>query len=234
MSTKHNSHNHPIVTGYMAPDTIEPTTTHDHAYLFSLILIVNLLSPTLKVLISLKGKLLSNPAHTASTNVMDISTIGKDPVPVYIMEIAPANALIHRKAASFEHLVWTVSTLNGLHISSKSIHLIIQKLSVDTISALQEAQSVYNSLRDCVICIATLEPQVFLHGNMDEVTIDMSNEPAKRSLRIKLMRFCCTTKESDLDSRISPGIASSFEFCLSPSFSRFSNEVSQQWCPLQS
>ena len=50
---------------------------------------------------------------------------------------------------------------------------------------------------------------------MDKVTTDMRNELAKRSPWIKLMRFFCNTKGSDLDIMISPGINSSFEFCIS-------------------
>ena len=65
----------------------------------------------------------------------------------------------------------------------------IQQLYVDTSSALQEAQSVSNYVQDRMICIPTIEPQAFLDGNMDEVMIYMSNKPAKRSPRIKLMIF---------------------------------------------
>ena len=158
--------------------------------------------------------LISNTSHTASTNAMNIATIGKDSVTVSIMDIAPANALIHRKSALFEHLVRTVSTLKGLNTSSELIHLMRQDLPVDTRYRLQEAQSVSNSVRDWVIGIATLEPQAFLDVNMDEVTIDLRNKPAKRSPRIKLTRFCFTAKGGDLDSNISPGAAFSFEFYL--------------------
>ena len=65
-----------------------------------------------------------------------------------------------------------------------------------------------------MICIANLKPQAFLNVNMDEVTTYMINKPAKRSPRISLMRFFCTAKESDHDSRISLGVASSFEICI--------------------
>ena len=121
-------------------------TTHNYAYFLSLLLIVGMLSPTLKVLIPLKGEPLSNPAHTKSDNGTKISTIGKDSVPISIMDITPANALIHRKYASFEHLVRTLSTLKGLYNSSKLIHFMSQKLPVETSSALQEAQSVSSSV----------------------------------------------------------------------------------------
>ena len=47
---------------------------------------------------------------------------------------------------------------------------------------------------------------------MDKVTTDMSNEPATRSPRIKLMIFCYTVKGSYLDIRIIPGVPSSFGF----------------------
>ena len=130
------------------------------------------------------------------------------------MEIKPVNALIHRKDASFDHLVWMVSTLNGLHTSSELMHFMIHQLPVDTSSTLQEAHRLSNYVRGWVICIATLKPQAFLDVNTDEVTIDTINKPAKQSPRIKSMRFCGTTKGGDLDIRISPGDSSSFEFCL--------------------
>ena len=158
--------------------------------------------------------LISNTSHTASTNAMNIATIGKDSVTVSIMDIAPANALIQRKSALFEHLVRTVSTLKGLNTSSELIHFMRQDLPVDTRYRLQEAQSVSNSVRDWAIGIATLEPQAFLDVNMDEVTIDLRNKPAKRSPRIKLTRFCFNAKGGNLDSRISPGASFSFEFHL--------------------
>ena len=134
---------------------------------------------------------------------MNIATIGKDSVPMSIMDIAPANAPIHQKAASFEHLVWTVSTLKGLHTSSKFIHFMSQQLYMDTSSTILEAQSVSTSVRNWAIGVATLKPQAFLDGNMDEVTTKMSNVPANLSPWIKLTRICCTTKGSDLDIRIS-------------------------------
>ena len=65
-----------------------------------------------------------------------IDNISKDSVPVYIMDIAPENTLIHRKATSSDNLVWTVSTLKGLHTSSKLIHLMSQHIPVETSSAL--------------------------------------------------------------------------------------------------
>ena len=75
---------------------------------------------------TLKRKSLSNPAYTASANGMNITNIGNDSVPVSIMDIAPTNDLIHRKAASFEHLVRTMSTLKGLYNSSELIHFTSQ------------------------------------------------------------------------------------------------------------
>ena len=113
-----------------------------------------------------------------------------------------------------KYLVWTVSTLEGLHNSSKLIHFMRQHLLVETSSATQEAQSLSNSVWDWVIAIATIEPQAFLDVNMDKVTTDMRNEPSKRSPRIKLMIFCWNTKGSDLDIRINPGVAYSFKFFL--------------------
>ena len=89
----------------------------------------------------------------------------------------------------------------------------IQKLPMETSSELQEAQRVSNYVQDWVIGIETLKPQASLDGNMDKVTADMSNKLTNKYPRIKLVRFCCTTKGSDLDIRISPGVASSFEFC---------------------
>ena len=89
-----------------------------------------------------------------------------------------------------------------------------QNLPVDTSFSLQEEQSVSTSVQDWVIGNATIKQQAFLDGNMDEVTTDMINEPAKRSPRIKLMIFCCTVKGDDLNSRISPGVTSSFDFFL--------------------
>ena len=192
-------------------------SAHNHPwprYLFSLVFIVTMLSPTLKVLSAIKKKPLSNPAHTASTNGMKISTINKDSLPVSIMDISPANALNQRKAASFEHLVWTVSKLNVLHTSSELIHFMSQQLHIDTRSSFQEVRSVSNYVWNWMVCIATLKPQAFLDGNMDEVTTDMINKTAKWLPRIKLMRFCCTAKGCDLDSRIGPCVASSLEFCL--------------------
>ena len=54
-----------------------------------------------------------------------------------------------------------------------------QNLPVDTRFSLQEEQSVSTSVQDWVIGNATIKQQAFLDGNMDEVTTDMSNEPAK-------------------------------------------------------
>ena len=108
--------------------------------LLSLPLIITMFYPTLKVLIYLKVEPIYNPTNTASTNGTKLSSIGKDSVTVSIMYIAPANALIHRKAASFEHLIWMVYTLKGLHTSSKLIHLASHQIPVDTRSSLQKAQ----------------------------------------------------------------------------------------------
>ena len=130
------------------------------------------------------------------------------------MDISPENALIHRKAASFEHLVWTVSMLKGFHTSSKLINLMIHQLPLDTIPTLQESQSVSNYVQDWAISIVTLKLYASLDVNMYEVTKDMINEPAKKPHRIKLMIFCCTVKGIKFDSRISPGIAPSFKFFL--------------------
>ena len=165
----------------MAPNTINNTQP---LLLLSLLLVIIMFYPTLKLLNSLKGGLILNPAHASSSNGMNISAIGKDSIPKSIMDIAPANALIRRKAASFENLVWTVSKLKVLHTSSELIHFVIQKLPVETISALQEAQIVSTSVQNWVIDVATLKPQAFLDGNMEEVTTDMSIEPAKQSPRI--------------------------------------------------
>ena len=79
--------------------------THDHTYFLSLLLVTTMLSPTLKVLISLKGKPVLNPAHTASAHGINIAIIGEGSAHVSIMGIAPANALIHSKCESFEHTV---------------------------------------------------------------------------------------------------------------------------------
>ena len=95
------------------------------------------------------------------------------------MDIAPANTMIYRKSASFKHLVWAVSTLKGLHTSSKLIHFMIQKIPVDTIYALQEAQSLSTSVKNWVIGVTTLELQELIDGNMDKVMTEMSNEPTK-------------------------------------------------------
>ena len=120
----------------MAPNVIDHPRTR---LLISLLLVVTMFSPALKVFNSLKGGLIFNPAYTASSNGMKIATIGKDSAPVSIMDIAPANALILRKAASFEHLVWGVHTLNWLYTFSKLIQFMSKKLPVDTSSALQES-----------------------------------------------------------------------------------------------
>ena len=72
------------------------------------------------------------------------------------MDIAPKNALLHRKDASFEHLVWTVPTLKGLHTSSKLIHIMRQNLPLETRSSIQEAQSVFTSIQYWMIGAATL------------------------------------------------------------------------------
>ena len=88
-------------------------------------------SYTLKVMSSLKGKPIFNHAHGASKNGMKIATIGKESVPVLIMDISPANALIQQKFASSEHLVRAVSTLKGLYTSSELIHFMIQQIHVD-------------------------------------------------------------------------------------------------------
>ena len=135
-------------------------------------------SPTLKVLISVKGGLISNTAHASSSNEINIATTGRDSVHVMIIDIALANALIHRKSASFEHLVRNMSALKLLHTSSQLIHVMIHQLPVDTIYLLQEAQSLYTFVQNWVIAVATLEPQAFLGGKMDKVTKYMSNEPA--------------------------------------------------------
>ena len=76
---------------------------------------------------------------------MKIYTIGKDSVPVSIMDISPTNKLIHRKAASFGQLVRTVFTRKGFITSSKLIQFISHQISVDSRYALLEAQSVSNS-----------------------------------------------------------------------------------------
>ena len=86
----------------------------------------------LKVLICFKGKPILKPAHASSINEIKIANIGKYSVPISIIDIAPANALIHSKSAFFEHLVWTVSTLKGLHTSSEFIHFMSQHLPVET------------------------------------------------------------------------------------------------------
>ena len=65
-----------------------------------------------------------------------------------------------------------------------------------------------------MIGVATLELQALLDRNRDKVMMDTSNEPAKRSPRIKLLRFYFTEKGSDLDISISPGVTSYFEFFL--------------------
>ena len=116
----------------MSPNTIKPMTTHDHTYFLSLLLVTTMLSPTLKVLISLKGKPVLNPAHTASAHGINIAIIGEGSAHVSIMGIAPANALIHSKWESFEHTVWQVSTLKWLHTSSEWIHFMSQHLPVNT------------------------------------------------------------------------------------------------------
>ena len=97
----------------MSPDT---TDYPQPRLILYLILIVTMLSPTLKVLSSFQGGgAISNPAHNASSDDMKIPTIGKDSVPVSITDIAPVSVLILRKSASFEHLVRTVSMIKGLH-----------------------------------------------------------------------------------------------------------------------
>ena len=89
-----------------------------------------MLSLTIKVLRYLKGGPLSNPAHTKSSNGMKISTIDKDSVSVSIIDIAPANELIHKKAAWFEYLVQMVSMLKVLHTSSEFIHFMSHHIPV--------------------------------------------------------------------------------------------------------
>ena len=99
------------------------------------------------------------------------------------MDIAPANtpanAPIHRKSTSFDNIVRTLSTLKGLHNSYKLIHFMIQKIPVDTIYALQEAQSLSTSVQNWLIGVTTLELQELIDGNMDKVMTEMSNEPTK-------------------------------------------------------
>ena len=70
----------------MIPNTIDNPRPR---LLLSLLLIVTMFYPTLKLLRSLKGGLISNPTHTASYNGMKITTIGKESVPLLIMDIAP-------------------------------------------------------------------------------------------------------------------------------------------------
>ena len=129
----------------------------------------------LKVLICFKGKPILKPAHASSINEIKIAKIGKESVPISIIDIAPANALIHSKSALFEHLVWTVSTLKGLHNASELIHFMSQELLVDNSSTLQEVQSLSTSIQKWVVGVAALEPQAFLDGNMDESTTYMNN-----------------------------------------------------------
>ena len=73
----------------MAPNTIDQPWRHSF---LSLLLIINMLSSTLKVLIYLKGKPISNAAHTTSANGINIDNIGKDSFTVSIMDTAPTNA----------------------------------------------------------------------------------------------------------------------------------------------
>ena len=70
----------------MEPDTIENPRP---LLLLSLFLVVNIFSPTIKVLSSLEGKPIFILVHSGSANGMKINTIGKDSVPVLIMDIAP-------------------------------------------------------------------------------------------------------------------------------------------------
>ena len=118
----------------MAPVKIDHPQTR---LILFLLLIVNIFPPTLKVLSALKGDPIANLIFNASTNGMNIATIGKYSVHVSIMYIAPTNTFILHKASSFEHLVWTVSLLKGLHNSFKLIHFMSQQLTLDTIYTLQ-------------------------------------------------------------------------------------------------
>ena len=70
------------------------------------------------------------------------------------------------------------------------------------------------SVQNWVVGVTTLEPQAFLDRNMDDVTTDMSKKPAKRCPKIKLIRFVFNAKGNELYIRISPGVTSSFKFCL--------------------
>ena len=93
----------------MAPDEIDYPQPH---LLLSLLLIVTILAPLMKVLRPLKGKPISNPTHTASANGMKIVTIGKDSVPVCIMDIAPTTP---QSTGKLHHL----STLFGRYLRSR-------------------------------------------------------------------------------------------------------------------
>ena len=79
---------------------------------------------------------------------MKIAIIGKDSVLVSVMDVAPANALTHRKYGSFASLVQTADTLNSIHTSYELIHSVSQQLPVYTSSALQEYQIVSTSIRE--------------------------------------------------------------------------------------
>ena len=76
-------------------------------------------------------------AHSSTPNGMKFEMIGKDSVPVSVMDVVPENPPTRRKASSLASLVQTVDTLKIIHTSSDLIHFVSQQLHVDTSSALQ-------------------------------------------------------------------------------------------------
>ena len=127
-----------------------------------LIYFVVMSSPTLKAFLDSRKKYVKFTADCSTPNSMNIAAIGKNSVPVSVMDVDPENSLTHRKATSFYSLVLTFDTLKSMHTSSGLIHFVSQQLHFDTSSALQESHSVSMSIRESLFLLNHLKPLAFL------------------------------------------------------------------------
>ena len=105
----------------------------------------------------------SNSSSVSNLSGMKTVLVGKDQQPVTIMQMAPVNESVWRKAASFDILRNTAhSPLLETHSIADVISLVSNKLPIDTGAAFQESQEVAKMVTGSALRVENLHPSAFL------------------------------------------------------------------------
>ena len=139
--------------------------------------------------------------------------IGKDKVPLNILEMTPIDSPAWKKSASFESLCSTLRGQADIHSVSDLLSLASLEIPIDTTSAYMEATRIKDSVVSSMTDILNLTGLAFIQSNGNQIQNLASSKLEDRKKDMAFIKLGCCIDGKAVDTRIDqPAI--DIQYCL--------------------